>query len=95
MPEPVYQLCKVGLIKNLAQKIFAKKVKLDEFSCQIVFYDEVKNKPIFDFLKGSSIDFVLNQEKEPIIFLKNSLNIDLMQEKLINFLIKCQNYENK
>ena len=95
MPKTSLQLCKIGLIKNLAQKILIKKVKLDDFSCKITFYSDVINKPIYEFLKTDSVEFVLNQEKEPIILLKNNFNIDTMQEKLINFLIKCQNYEKK
>ena len=41
VPKPVEQLCMVGLIKNLAQKIHVKNIKIDEFTARIIFYEDV------------------------------------------------------
>ena len=87
-PKSVEQLCYVGLIKNLAQKIGAKTVKLDEFGCKVIFYPEIDDK-IYAYLSKTTIDFVLTNEKMPIITLRKQPDVQQLQQNLIKFLINC------
>lgn len=96
LPKPVEQLCKVGLIKNLAQKLFIKNIKLDEFNCKITFYKEVLEKNLFEILKKPSVYYVLTFENLPIITLLKQSTIEKAEQNLINFLINLnQEIKNK
>ena len=95
LPSPVKQLCYVGLIKNLGQKIMASKIVLNEFGAKIYFYDDILNTSLYEYLSGGGIDFVLNKEKVPIITLKKEASFEKQQESLINFLLKCLQIANK
>ncbi|MBR4003389.1 MAG: hypothetical protein IKI95_04965, partial [Clostridia bacterium] len=87
-PKSVEQLCYVGLIKNLAQKIGVKTVKLDEFGCKVIFYPEIDDK-IYAYLSKTTVDFVLTNEKMPIITLRKQPDMQQLQQNLIKFLINC------
>jgi transcription-repair coupling factor (superfamily II helicase) len=90
VPEEVEQLCVVGLLKNLGQKVQAKRIVLNDFGAEVTFYPDIVEKPVFKFLSEASVDFVLKQDKMPIIVLKKE-KTKLAQEKmLIEFLINCQ-----
>ena len=95
LPQPVKQLCYVGLIKNLGQKVMASRIVLNEFGTKIYFYDNILNTPLYEFLSDGGIDFVLNKEKMPIITLKKEVSFEKQQESLINFLLKCLQIANK
>ena len=94
VPSPVVQLCKVGLIKNLAQKLFIKNVKIDDFGCKITFYKEVLDKPIFECLNKPSVNYVLTLENLPIISFAKQSSLEKNEEQLINFLVNLTK-ENK
>lgn len=95
LPQCVVNLCKIGLIKNLGQKIKASKIVLNDFTRRIIFYENVVDTKIFDFLVKNSVDYVLNNDKVPIIILKDEGNIQKQVEKLIKFLIQCVEILNK
>ncbi len=95
VPEPVLELCKIGLIKNLAQKLYITHIKLDDFSCKLFLSEEVKNKKIFGYYSSNSTDFVLTNEKLPIITLRKQNNVYSSQEFLLNFLLKSLEIKNK
>ena len=94
-PKPVKNLCYVGLIKNLGQKIMAKSIILNDFNTKIVLYEDVYNSNLFNFFNKGGTDFVLNKEKLPIIILRKEIDKDLSLMGLIKFLIKCVETANK
>ena len=95
LPKPVEQLCMVGLIKNLAQQLKVKSIKIDEFNAKIVFYEDVTSSKIYDFLTKTTVDFVLTQEKLPIITLRKQPDALKYQQSLLNFLNNCLQIKNK
>ncbi|MBQ3213809.1 MAG: transcription-repair coupling factor [Clostridia bacterium] len=95
LPKPVEQLCTVGLIKNLAQQLKVKSIKIDEFNAKITFYDDVLSTKYYEFLSKTTVDFVLTQEKLPIITLRKQSDILKYQQSLLNFLINCLQIKNK
>ncbi len=95
LPKSVTQLCIVGLIKNLSQKIQAKRVILNEFECKIMFYNDILSTPLFAELSKPSVYYVLTCENLPIIKLPNGQSIEKTQESLINFLSKFAQIKNK
>ena len=95
MPKSVEQLCFVGLIKNMAQQIGVKMVKIDEFISKITFYPEVLDSPIYEYLSKPTVDFVLKNENLPIITLKKQTDIEKSQNSLIKFLSNCLQIKNK
>ncbi|MBQ9792871.1 MAG: transcription-repair coupling factor [Clostridia bacterium] len=95
LPKPVEQLCMVGLIKNLAQQLKVKNIKIDEFNAKIVFYEDVVSTNFYEFLTKTTVDFVLTQEKLPIITLRKQPDILKYQQSLLNFLINCLQIKNK
>ena len=94
LPNPVKQLCFVGFIKNLAQKLYIKSIKLDEFNFKITFYKEVMEKDLYKLLNRTSSSYVLTYENLPIITLLKKNTIEKSQEMLINFLVNLTQ-ENK
>ena len=88
LPKSVLQLCKVGLIKNLAQIVNVKLIKLDDFGCKITFYNDLSTR-LLDFLNQTSVNYVLNKGPLPIITLRKSSNIENTQQELISFLKTC------
>lgn len=94
LPQPVEQLCRVGLIKNLAQTIYVKTVKIDEFSSKLILHNEVLNTKLFDYFSKTNADFVLSCDKMPIITLRKQNSIQKDQEFLIKFLLNCQQIKN-
>ncbi len=96
VPKSVIQLCYVGFIKNLAQSLFVKQIKLDEFGCKVNFYNEVLDMPFFkDYLSKENINFVLNLENLPIITLKKQEDKEKAQQLLIKILLNCLQTKNK
>ena len=95
LPKPVEQLCKVGLIKNLAQQLNVKLIKIDEFNAKIVFYPDVLSSKIYEVLKKPTVEYVLTCENLPIITLRKQTSIEIAQENLIKFLINCLQIKNK
>ncbi|NCB48117.1 MAG: transcription-repair coupling factor [Clostridia bacterium] len=93
IPQPTVQLCKVGFIKNLGQKVLIKHIVLNEFETTITFYEDILKKPLYKFLSSPSVDFVLKSDKSPIISLKKEQNKEKQEESLISFLIYCQKFE--
>jgi len=93
VPQPVVQLCFVGLIKNLGQKVMVKHIALNDFGTNITFYEDVFQKPLYKFLSLPSIEYVLNNSKMPIITLKKEQNKEKQEQMLISFLINCQKIE--
>ena len=87
LPKPVEQLCRVGLIKNLAQKLCVKNIKIDDFNCKITFYKEVLEESFFENLNKPSVNYVLSFENLPIITLLKQSTIEKDQQNLINFLV--------
>jgi len=94
LPNPVKQLCLIGFIKNLGQKIEAKQIRLNDFAFNVVFYKDVENTPLFDYLKKPCVDYVLSQENLPIITLHKKSSVEKSQEELIKFLINCSQIKN-
>lgn len=95
IPKSVIQLCTVGLIKNMAQKLGAKRVTLNDFECKIAFYNDILSTPFFDELKKPTTQYVLSLENLPIIKLPNKENLEKTQESLINLLHKFMQIKNK
>lgn len=93
VPQPTVQLCLVGFIKNLGQKVNVKHIVLNDFNTTITFYEDVLKKPLYKFLSSSSVYFVLKADKMPIITLKKEQNKESQEEMLISFLINCQKFE--
>lgn len=95
LPKETRQLCYVGLIKNLGQKLNIKSIILNDFTTKVTFYEDIENTPLYDFLSKGGTDFVLNKEKLPIIVLRKEKDKGLSQTSLINFLLKCVEIANK
>lgn len=87
VPNSVKQLCTVGLIKNLAQKIGIKRVAVNNFSSQVVFYDEIQ-PDLAKYLSSPHADFVQGDSKT-IITLKRGNSVEESQKILIKFLQNC------
>ena len=87
VPNSVKQLCTVGLIKNLAQKIGVKRITVNNFSSQVIFYDDIEES-VAKFLSTSQADFVQGEVKSNIILKKGS-SVEESQKILIKFLQKC------
>ncbi len=95
LPNSVIELCYIGLIKNLGQNINASNITLNDFGTKIVLYEDMKDSPLIQNLKGGGVDYVLNLDKMPIIILKKQPDLIKSQEALINFLLKCSQIVNK
>ena len=89
LPKSVLQLCMVGLIKNLAQKINVKQIVLNEFISKVIFYNDLLTDPqyasIYKELSKPSANYVLTCDNMPIIKFRQQ-NIEKNQSMLINFL---------
>ena len=94
LPESVIELCKIGLIKNLGQKLKVSRILLNDFSRKVSFYEDVISTKLYDFLSKNNADFVLNKDKLPIITLKEETSIQKQQDKLIKFLLNCLEFVN-
>ena len=90
MPSEVLELCFVGLIKNLGQNIYVKKIVLNDFNCKITFYENILGTKLYEYLSKGGVNFVLSLEKEPIITLSREKNVQKTQDELIKFLMECQ-----
>ena len=95
LPNCVQQLCKIGLIKNLAQQLNISKIIINDFGSKIYFYDEVKTSNLFEYLKKPSVDYALNFDKNVALSLKKQDTLQKNQESLINLLIKLAQIDNK
>lgn len=89
LPKPVEQLCKVGLIKNMAQSLKIKFIRLDDFACKITFYADILSTPLYEKLNKTTVDYVLTNENLPIITLRKQPDKEKAQEELIKFLSNC------
>ena len=95
LPNCVQHLCKIGLIKNLAQQLNISKIIINDFGSKIYFYDEVKTSNLFEYLKKPSVDYALNFDKIVALSLKKQDTLQKNQESLINLLIKLVQIDNK
>lgn len=96
VPKSVEQLCFVGFIKNLAQSLYVKNIRLDDFGCKVIFYKEVLDLSFYnDFLLKDNVNFVLTTENLPILTLKKQEDKYKEQQLLIKILINCSQIKNK
>lgn len=86
LPVEMLNLLKIGLIKNLAQQNFVQRIILNDKECQIVLYkqENILSDIIANSLKKYKLETSLRFEKNPII----KLNIDMIKENKLDFLIK-------
>ena len=89
VPKETMQLCYVALIKNLAQSLKVKSVRIDNLGAKVYFYNDILDTKLIDFLSKGSTTFVLNLTNMPIITLPNDSSIYKNQQNVINFLIKA------
>lgn len=87
VPNSVKQLCTVGLVKNIAQKIGVKRITLNDFSSQVVFYEDIKPE-LAKFLSTAHADFVQGDTKT-IVTIKKGNSVEESQKILIKFLQNC------
>ena len=87
VPKPVRQLCTVGLIKNLSQKIGIKKIVVNDLTSQVMFYeiDDILSK----FLSSPNADFVQSELTPTLITLRKGSSVEDSQKILIKFLQNC------
>ncbi len=88
VPSPIKQLCLVGLIKNLAQKLYISKIVLNSFGTKVYFYEDAKSMDFFKKFNEKSVLFCLMDDKLPIISIKREENIIDSEQNLIKFLEK-------
>ena len=86
LPVEMLNLLKIGLIKNLAQQNFVQRIILNDKECQIILYkqENILSDIIANSLKKYKLETSLRFEKNPII----KLNIDMIKENKLDFLIK-------
>ena len=94
MPEQLYNLFKIALIKNLCIKLGAKRILCNSVTTSIYLYkkDEILSEKCANAIAKYKNIVVLKFEDVPIIVL--NLNNKTMQKKLdilINFLLECTN----
>ena len=94
MPEQLFNLYKIALIKNLCIKIGAKRILCNGVTTNIYLYknDEVLSEKCANAIAKNKDIVVLKFEDVPIIVL--NITNKTMQEKLeilINFLLECTN----
>ena len=87
VPKPVRQLCTVGFIKNLSQKIGIKKIVVNDLTSQVVYYeiDDILSK----FLSSPNADFVQSELTPTLITLRKGNSVEDSQKILIKFLQNC------
>lgn len=95
LPEPVKNLAYVGLIKNMGQQVGAKQVVINDFAYKVVFYNDVENTKLYEFLSSPTIDFVLTYDKLPIINLRKQNSTEQKLECMLKFLQTCAENQNK
>lgn len=87
VPNSVKQLCTVGFIKNLAQKVGVRRITLNNFTSQVVFYDDIQDN-LAKYLSSPHADFVQGDTKT-IVTLKKGNSVEESQKILIKFLQNC------
>ena len=90
VPKETEQLCIVAMIKNMAQSLKVKSIRVDDQGVKVYFYNDILNTKLMDYLSKGSTTFVLNLTNMPIITLPNDSSIVKNQQNLITFLQKCK-----
>ncbi len=86
LPKPVRELCIVGFIKNLARQSLAMSVTLDDFCCRVIFYDDVKDTPLYDYIRGGGAKFSFVSGGKIAISIKKEKDTLSTQDNLISVL---------
>lgn len=88
LPKEILNLMKIGLLKNLAQENYVKRVVLNDKECKFVLYKQEKivTDEIAEALKEFRSESSLIFEKDPIINFKLNMDIENKLDFLITFL---------
>ena len=94
VPSEVENLSKISLMRNLAQQYNISRVVINNNKANLEFYDKqsLLNEKISKNLSACGLDYVLNFASLPTICFNNeNLSCYKMFERILNFLLTCQN----
>lgn len=94
VPVEVENLSKISLMRNLAEQYNISRVVINNNKTNLEFYDKqsLLNEKISKNLSVCGLDYVLNFASLPTICFNNeNLSCYKMFERILNFLLTCQN----
>lgn len=86
VPQEVFNLCKIALIKNLASTRRVSRVVVRATGSQIYFYDDINLNDVGKALESFNLYMVLDVQNKPIINIKNVVDMKNALNLIINFL---------
>ena len=86
VPQEVFNLCKIALIKNLASTKKVSRVVVRATGSQIYFYDDINLSAVSLALESFNLYMVLDVQNKPIINIKNIVDMKNALNLIINFL---------
>ena len=86
VPQEVFNLCKIALIKNLASTKKVSRVVVRVTGSQIYFYDDINLSAVSLALESFNLYMVLDVQNKPIINIKNIVDMKNALNLIINFL---------